>query len=234
MPMSTVVKAWMQLNRDAHRVCKDAADRLVAYEPSDAFVHICGAFLRKGAETFSVVNVLYANHLEEPAQSLIRILFELRINFDCFLNIAQSDAKNAVQRVADSMMLEKIKQARASGFIGIPNEIKELLEQNEKQIVSRYHENDLSRMRKHGFTGVPIEQRAVKGRLNPATMGAFKTSQFERRKICYRCSPIPTMTGFKESRHGKSTRNGYSKRNTDPKTAWLVSTAYRPRAWNRP
>jgi len=160
MPMSTVVKAWMQLNRDAHRVCKDAADRLVAYEPSDAFVHICGAFLRKGAETFSVVNVLYANHLEEPAQSLIRILFELRINFDCFLNIAQSDAKNAVQRVADSMMLEKIKQARASGFIGIPNEIKELLEQNEKQIVSRYHENDLSRMRKHGFTGVPIEQRA--------------------------------------------------------------------------
>ena len=158
--MCAVVNAWMQLNRDARRVCKDAVDRLNVYEPSDAFVHICGAFLRKGTETFSAVNVLYANHLEESAQSLIRILFELRINFDCFLNIAQGDVKNAVQRVVDSMMLEKIKQARASGFMGIPEEIKKQLEENEKQIASRYDKDDFNRMRKHGFTGVPIEQRA--------------------------------------------------------------------------
>jgi hypothetical protein len=64
--------------------------------------------------------------------------------------------------------------------------------------------------------------QSVKGRLNPATMGAFKTSHFESRKICLRYSPIPTITGFKESTHGKSTQNGYGKRSMDIKTTWLV------------
>jgi hypothetical protein len=65
-------------------------------------------------------------------------------------------------------------------------------------------------------------------------MGAFKTSHFEERKVCHKYSPIPTMTGFKEKNYGKSTQNGYGKRDMDIERAWMVSTAYRPRAWNRP
>lgn len=158
--MSPTVNAWLQLNRDARRVCKEAVGRMLAHQRRDSFVDICGAFLQKGTETFSAVNVLYAHHLEEPAQALIRILFELRINFDCLLTMARSDVKNAVLRVVDSMMLEKIKQARASGFIGMPPEMQQNLEKYEKEIASRYEAAELRQLRKYGFTGLPIEQRA--------------------------------------------------------------------------
>jgi hypothetical protein len=39
-------------------------------------------------------------------------------------------------------------------------------------------------------------QNGVKGRLNPATMGAFKTSHFECRIDCCRNSLKFTMSGF--------------------------------------
>ena len=64
---------------------------------------------------------------------------------------------------------------------------------------------------------VPCEGYAVKGRLNPATMGAFKTSHFEERKVCHKYSPTPTMTGFKENDCGKPTQDGCGKRNIDIK-----------------
>ena len=68
----------------------------------------------------------------------------------------------------------------------------------------------------------------------PTCQGALKTSHFEKRKVCHKHSPVPTMTGFKERCYGESTQNGYGKRNIDFKTAWLVSSTYRPRAWNQP
>lgn len=116
--------------------------------------------MTKATETLSAVNVLYAHNLEEPAQALIRILFELRINFDCFRQMAAKDPRDAFSRLRDSMMLEKIKQARAASFMGIPDEMIKNLENDEQEIASRYAPEDLNRMRKHGFTGVPIEQRA--------------------------------------------------------------------------
>jgi len=42
-------------------------------------------------------------------------------------------------------------------------------------------------------------------------MGAFKSSHFERWKVCYEYSLTPTMKGFKESYHRKSTQNSYGK-----------------------
>lgn len=158
--MLAIVNSWIQLNRDARRVCKEACDRLSKIEPRDPLVNLCAAFLIKGTETLSAVNVLYAHKLEEPAQALIRILFELRINFDCFLQMAHQDPRDAVQRVADGMMLEKIKQARAAQYAGIPEEMQQKLAQDEKQISDRYSPEELTRIRKHGFTGIPIEQRA--------------------------------------------------------------------------
>lgn len=158
--MSRVVNAWVQLNRDARKVCRAVLDALLAQEGNDASRHICGAFMSKATETLSAVNVLYAHNLEEPAQALIRILFELRINFDCFRQMAAKDPHDAFSRLRDSMMIEKIKQARAASFMGIPEEMIKNLENDEQEIASRYTPDNLSRMRKHGFTGVPIEQRA--------------------------------------------------------------------------
>lgn len=159
--MSAILNTWMQLNRDARRVCKEAVSRINTLERRDVFVDICGAFLQKGTETFAAVNVLYAHHLEEPAQALIRILFELRINFDCLLTMAHRDTRNTVERVVDSMMLEKVKQARASGFMGIPAEMQQDLEKYEQDIAAKYEPDEFKRLRKHGFTGVSIEQRAA-------------------------------------------------------------------------
>jgi hypothetical protein len=158
--MSQVIKEWMLLNCEAQSACADALKLLAPKTERDPFAQICGAFLHKAAETLSAVNVLYANKLQEPAQSLIRILFELRINFDCLLRLAHDDLRGAVQRVADGMMLEKIKQARASEYAGISAELRALLEKDETEIAKRYASDELNRIKKHGFTGVPIEQRA--------------------------------------------------------------------------
>jgi len=134
---SKEVDFWIQLNRDARRVCKEACDRLARMETGDPFFNLCSAFLSKGTETLSAVNVLYAHQLEEPAQALIRILFELRINFDCFRQLAHTNPVEAVRRVADGMMLEKIKQARAAQFAGVPEEVQKQLAQDEKEISGR-------------------------------------------------------------------------------------------------
>jgi hypothetical protein len=75
--------------------------------------------------------------------------------------MAAKDPHDAFSRLRDSMMLEKIKQARASGFAGISDDMKKNLEDDEREIASRYLPDDLNRMRKHGFAGVPIEQRAT-------------------------------------------------------------------------
>ena len=150
----------MRLNRDARKICKEVVDRIVAGNDQEIFVHICGAFLQKATETLSAVNVLYAHNLKEPAQALIRILFELRINFDCFLSMSSKDGPGTAHRVIDSMMLEKIKQARASGFMGMSDEDKSRLENTEQEIASKYAEADFRTLRKNGFTGLPVEQRA--------------------------------------------------------------------------
>jgi len=159
--MSRIVSEWAHLNRQAKRACSDALKRLTEKASGgDPVAQISGAFLHKAAETLNAVNVLYAHGMEEPAQGLIRILFELRINFDCFLRMLHKDPRGACQRVADSMMLEKIKQARASEFAGMPEELKDQLAADEKEISARYDADDLKRLRTHGFTGAPVEQRA--------------------------------------------------------------------------
>jgi len=76
--------------------------------------------------------------------------------------MAGDDVHNACRRVIDGVMLEKVKQARASGFMGIPDTLKTGLEENERDIETKYTPDDFARLRKHGFTGVPIEQRASK------------------------------------------------------------------------
>lgn len=157
--MDPEVQAWINLNKDAEQVAKKACARMSKIE-RDPFVEMSQAFLSKASQTLSAINVLYESHLEEPAQALIRILFELRVNFDYFLQMAQKNPAQAVERVFDSMMLEKAKQARASGFVDFPNEMKESLEKREREISSKYSRNNLQQIRRHGFTGLSIEQRA--------------------------------------------------------------------------
>lgn len=154
------MNAWLRLNQDAQSVCKEAVSRMLAIENRDIFTDICRAFLQKASETFQAVNTLYTQHLEEPAQALIRVLLELRINFDCFMEMASQDTKKTVMRLVDSLVLEKVKQARSSGFVGLPQWLQQILEEDEQNVASRYTQQELKHLRKYGFTGLPIEQRA--------------------------------------------------------------------------
>ncbi len=76
----------------------------------------------------------------------------------------QRDPREACMRVWDSVMLEKIKQQKASEFKGIdlipgaPTP-QDLLAQ-ECEIANRYSESELKKIKKHGFSGLNVEQRA--------------------------------------------------------------------------
>jgi hypothetical protein len=74
------------------------------------------------------------------------------------------DPKVACKRVIDSMMLEKIKQQRASGFKGLgllpDGPSQNDFENEEAKIAQQYTTDEIRAMRKHGFTGLSVEERA--------------------------------------------------------------------------
>ena len=124
------------------------------------------AFFTKSTHTLKGIKILYENSLCEEAQSLIRILFETQINFSMFITMLCEDPMQACERVLDSMMLEKVKQKNSLYYVdldlalGIDN-LQNLLD-FEEQIADRYAKEELKKIRKYGFTGIPIEQRAIK------------------------------------------------------------------------
>src|SRR5213594_1182553 len=76
------------------------------------------AFLGKAADTLCGVLALQKQGLCHEAQTLARTLFELRLSFDAFAELLVIDVRAACTRVIDTVMLEKVKQARASEFKG--------------------------------------------------------------------------------------------------------------------
>src|ERR1700688_192990 len=90
-----------------HRRSRDVPARLVL------------AFVNKAAQTGRGIVVLYERAIYHEDQALIRVIFEISISCEHFLRMLREDPKAACQRVIDSMMLEKIRQQRASGFMGL-------------------------------------------------------------------------------------------------------------------
>jgi hypothetical protein len=94
----------------------------------------------------------------------------MRLSFEAFVEQLQVDPRAACIRVMDTVMLEKVKQARASNFKGlnlIPGGTtpKELLE-SEKAISKRYSSAELKKLKQHGFSGLNVEQRAKRSGLS--------------------------------------------------------------------
>jgi hypothetical protein len=122
------------------------------------------AFLGKAADSLKGVLALQKQGLCHEAQSLARGLFELRLSFEAFAEQLQVDQRAACLRVMDTIMLDKIKQARASDFKGFdlvpgavtPNKFIE----PEKDISKRYSPDELKKLKQHGFTSMNVEQRA--------------------------------------------------------------------------
>lgn len=154
---------WKKLNWELYRASERVSDclaRITVESPEDVFANIARGFVEKSTRTLKSVNILYDSHLEEQAQVLVRVLFELRLNFDCFIKLTSEDLATACRRVLDAMMLEKIKQLRDPGFSGIADYALEVYEDAEKRITETYGLAERRNMAKYGFTGRSIEGRA--------------------------------------------------------------------------
>lgn len=161
---SDILKAWQQIIRELIAICDSLCDRLAKRIDGDPPATFIYAFVIKATQTLKGISLLYDNGLSEQAQALVRMLFEARVNFDCFLKLLDKNARSACQRILDSMTLEKVKQQRATNFRGldlIPGApTRKQLEEQEAEVASRYSPTDLQNLRRYGFTGESIEKRA--------------------------------------------------------------------------
>ena len=167
----TVTRAkYAPLQRRLVRLTEDTAKALRELRKPLVPDRILLAFLGKAADTLRGVCALQSDGLCHEAQALARTLFELRLSFDAFAEMLAVDVRVACTRVMDTVMLEKVKQARASDFKGLdlipgPPTPKDLLE-TEREIAKRYAPAELKRLKQYGFTGLNVEQRAKQSGLS--------------------------------------------------------------------
>jgi hypothetical protein len=95
---------------------------------------------------------------------LIRILLEVRIDIELFMRACASDPVVAARKVLDAMMLQKISQQRQSNFVGVSSvpgapSREKMLEDN-KVLVQQYGKETAEKIRRNGFSGLSIEERA--------------------------------------------------------------------------
>src|SRR5229473_336623 len=100
----------------------------------------------------------------EKARRSIRILFEVRVDIELFMDACAADSAAAAHKVLDAMMLQKISQRRQSKFVGLSSvpgaPTPEKMLEREKEIVAEYGRETADKMRRNGFAGLLIEERA--------------------------------------------------------------------------
>ncbi len=158
--MTDLIDKWKELNHDLHQALQQIDVELTPKDTQDVFLILFSGFIHKATKTLYAINLLYENNLPEEAQAIIRILFELRITFCCFLTMKFNDPKAGYERILDSMILEKAKQARASNFGGMTEDEKKNILSAEQAASQKYSPEELKNLKKNGFTGMNIEERA--------------------------------------------------------------------------
>ena len=97
-------------------------------------------------------------------QPLIRILLEVRIDIELFMQAFVADPDAATRKLLHAMWLQKISQQRQSNFIGLSSvpgtPSREKMLEDEKALIRRYGKETAEKMRRNGFSGLPIEERA--------------------------------------------------------------------------
>jgi len=134
-------------------------DRCIRQNRVDACVILY--FLKKALGLLGASECLVEKGYEEEAQILTRAIIELRINFQYFLTAGEDDWKRVTVRVLDSVVIEKIKALKAVDYDygGEPID-KEDWTVIEEDIKKRYTTKEYNAIRKHGFSGLPLEERA--------------------------------------------------------------------------
>ena len=159
---------WMKRSKELLILAAKVSEKFV--QGNVAPEKILSAMFMKGMQTFEAIRLLYMKNLPEQAQVLVRVLFELRLDFYEFIRLCRIDSVVATRRLLDAMMLEKIKQQRASRFVG--NELvegaptPEQLLQRENNIYSRYDDKEVKKLRRFGISEMSVENRAKQAGLS--------------------------------------------------------------------
>ena len=127
-------------------------------------VRIVDAMFLKSVDTLRAVRLLYRSGLPVQAQALVRILFEVRVDIELFMQVCAADPAAAAHKVLDAMMLQKISQQRQSKFLGLVSvpgaPSREKMLECEQQLIAKLGKDTADKMRRHGFSGLSIEERA--------------------------------------------------------------------------
>jgi len=164
VPKNVSIEDWYALNDQLLVIGRKVVGHLSAPEqkqmPPNA---ILAGFARKAVKTLEGIQLLARNEAWEEAQVLTRVIFELRVTFDCFWDMLMDKPDDACYRVLAAMMLEKMKQIRS-----YPNERfqsgvdRPSWDTLIAEISGRYSPSELESLKKNGFTGLSVEQRSQK------------------------------------------------------------------------
>ncbi len=161
--MTETEREWLQLNQDLEGVCTRVLEGIDVQKsiPAEVAARNLRGFLLKSTRTLSAVNLLMSERLYEQSEALTRVLFELRVTFDCFCQMLASVGGEANKRILHAMMLEKFRQLQAADFFPAIEDVnRKDWEQAIDEIAAEYPPKELARMKRHGFTGLSMEQRA--------------------------------------------------------------------------
>jgi hypothetical protein len=157
-------KAWDELVGALIEICEPLLKRTATVPADHVAVRIIDALFLKSVDTLRAVRLLYRSELPIQAQTLIRILFEVRVDIELFMQACVTDQAKAAHRVLDTMMLQKIRQQRQSNFLGLTSvpeaPSREEMLNDEQQLITKYGKDTADKMRRHGFSGLSIEERA--------------------------------------------------------------------------
>ena len=141
--------------RPAERVAKK--HRAIRSAPGRVVISL----FRKAVNTFDGIELVKRRRLIEESWVLLRVLLEAHVNLVYFLT---HEPKDMVHRYLDASMLEKLKHLREVNFYegsSLAGQFdREEWGKREGVIKARYTSADFVALRKHGFTGLPFEQRA--------------------------------------------------------------------------
>lgn len=157
--------AWDELVGALIEICEPLLKRTAAVPVEHVPVRVIDALFLKSVDTLRAVRLLYRSGLPIQAQALIRILFEVRLDIELFMRACAADPTEAAHKVLDAMMLQKISQQRQSKFLGLASmseaPSREKMLNDEQQLIAKYGKATAEKMRRHGFSGLSIEERAT-------------------------------------------------------------------------
>lgn len=149
---------------DAINSFVDVGHELIAIlrkkEPIDRENLLTFVFARKTVRIIEALQKLLGEDFTEEAQILARALLETKFAFDYVFKMKEK-YNELLERYIDSLMLDKLKQLKATNWAICPDEnVKNSYLQIERDIQNRYDQNMFKKLKRYGLIGLSVEETA--------------------------------------------------------------------------